>query len=302
VTWRSIVVSRAASLRYGGRRLIVVQSGQETSVPLEDIAVLLLDSAEISLTSHLLQACAECGISVITVGSDHHPNGVLLPFLPHSRPLKMLERQINTSQPQRKRAWQAVVRQKILNQARCLELCGQPDAARLKPLAANVRSGDPDNRESVAARLYFVALFGTGFSRSQARLINAALNYGYAVLRAAIARSLTAYGYVPALGLHHHNELNAYNLADDWLEPFRPLVDLCVHQHFAAAPERDLAPADKALLVSLLHHDVRVKAGCYSTLAAIDLTLQSLGRFYEQGRADLLMLPELLPLALHAHE
>jgi CRISPR-associated protein Cas1 len=299
--WRSVVVSKGATLRFGGHRLVIEQA-ESATVPLEDIAVLVLDSAEILLTSRLLSECAEAGITVLTVGRNHLPNGALLPFLPHSRSGKTLQRQLKVSLPAKKRAWQRIVQRKILNQGACLDLSGKEEGDRLAQLAGAVRSGDPDNQEAVAAQRYFRAMFGPQFHRARPILVNAALNYGYAVLRAAIGRTLASYGFVPALGLHHRSEQNAFNLADDWIEPFRPLVDLSVASCDWGEEERDLQPKDKAQLVSLLHHDIALGEEIQSVLAAIDLGVQSLGRFYEAGDPALLRLPVLLPLRLHDHE
>lgn len=296
--WRSVVVSKGATLRFARHRLVIEQE-ETASVPLEDIAVLVLDSAEILLTSRLLLECMEAGIVVLTVGLNHLPNGALLPFLPHSRPLKMLGRQLAASLPAKKRAWQRIVRQKLFNQAACLDLCGRPDGPLLAKMAATVKSGDTGNREAAAAQHYFSALFGPGFHRSQSCLRNAALNYGYAVLRAAIGRAQACHGLLPVLGLHHRNEQNAFNLADDWLEPFRPLVDLCVARNFSATEDRELAPADKAHLVSLLHHDIALDGEVLSALAAIEAGTQSLGRFFDSGDPARLKLPGLLPLNFH---
>lgn len=302
MTWRSIVVSTPAVLRYRQGRLLVQQPPAEAAVPLEDIAVLLLESPEILLSSRLLQECVDAGVTVLTVGRDHHPNGALLPFLPHSRPLKLLHRQLNASQPQRKRLWQRIVRQKVINQARGLELLGKAGASRLTRLAATVKSGDPENVEAMAARLYFRALYGPSFSRSQESLLNAALNYGYAVLRAAIARSLTLHGFLPVLGLHHRNEQNAFNLADDLIEPYRPVVDLFVSQTGAVFFEDRLTPPLKAGLVSVLHHDVAMPSGEQSVLAAIEASVMSLGRSLSQGKAEILDMPTLLPLCWRSAE
>jgi len=301
MSWRSVIVGSGARLRYGQRRLVVEQA-ETVTVPLEDISVLILESSEILLTSRLLAECAEAGVAVLTVGADHLPNGVLTPFLSHSRCLKVLERQLAMDRPRKKRAWQRIVRQKILNQAVCLDLCERPDAGLLRRLADSVRSGDPDNVESSAAQRYFSALFGPRFSRRRPSLVNAALNYGYAVLRAALGRSLAAYGFLPVLGIRHCNEQNAFNLADDWLEPYRPLVDLYVARHFADSGAEALSSSGKARLVSLLHHDVPVDGETLSAMAAIEKSAASFGRYLEDGDPASLKLPGLLPLNMRRHE
>jgi len=165
-----------------------------------------------------------------------------------------------------------------------------------------VRSGDPDNLESQASALYFRALFGNDFHRGQPRWINAALDYGYAVIRAAIARGLVAHGFLPALGLFHSSEQNAFNLADDLIEPYRPLVDLHVIQHRLGHVVDDLLPADKVPLVSLLNVDMAMPRGTMSVLSSIEQAVESLARLHEGGSETLLELPRLIGLALHQHE
>lgn len=302
MTWRSVVISRAATLRFHNQRLVISQPPNEASVPLEDIAVLLLDSAEILLTSRMLQECVDAGIVVLTTGANHHPNGCLLPFLPHSRPLKMVQRQLLASVPQKKRIWQSIIQQKIRNQSLCLEFSNKPSVSLLRSMVNRVKSGDPNNLEANAARAYFQSLFGTKFKRSKDCLLNSALNYGYAIFRAAIARSLALFGFLPVIGIHHCNEQNAFNLADDLLEPFRPLVDLCVAHHFSGRAQQDeLLTDDKAHLINLLHHEVRLGKDTFSALAAIETCVISLGQYLDKTSNNL-KLPELIPLNLHRHE
>lgn len=258
MAWRSVIITQPARLRLDQRALAVDGDTGTVRIPLEDISVLVIDQPQVSLTAQLLSACASEQIALITVGADHHPNGVLLPHLPHSRALKVMRAQLALSQPRRKRLWQHIVQRKIRNQSDVLQRHGQAVAARrLHALAREVRSGDAGHAEAQAAQVYFRQLFGTDFSRAQARLHNAALNYGYSVIRSALARNLVAYGFVTAFGLHHRSELNAFNLADDLLEPFRPILDAHVLHHFPLyTQERELTREDKARVVDVLHEDV----------------------------------------------
>ena len=257
MAWRSIVITRPSSLKCKQEALKVVQEDGEVSIPLEDISVLLLDNLQITLSAQLLSVCAERKIAVITMGADHHPNGVLLPHLPHSRALKVMKAQLAMGQPQRKRLWQGLVRQKIRNQGAVLHCFGDVRyGKRLDALAEEVKSGDSRNAEAQASQLYFPALFGLGFSRKQERFHNSALNYGYAVIRAALARHLVSYGFITAFGLHHRSEQNSFNLADDLIEPFRPLLDAYLLQHLSEEEEERLTPTHKATLVNILHQDI----------------------------------------------
>lgn len=299
MVWRSVMISRPARLRREHYSLAIDQ--EETAfVPFEDIAVIVLNHREITLTHPVLSACAEYGIGLYATGSNHQPAGVFLPFLPHSRTTRMMRKQLGIAKPTAKQTWASIVRRKIENQAACLKLCGAKGTDRLESYARRVRSGDPDNLEAQAAAFYFAQLYGQDFHRAEERWTNAALDYGYAVLRGAIARGLVAHGLHPTVGLFHDSEQNAFNLADDLIEPFRPLVDLHVAKH-AALTEGDLIPADKQALVALLNVDVGMPQGRMSVLSAIEYAVESLVRVYEED-ASALDLPVLVGLQAHRLE
>ena len=227
MVWRSVMISKPAKLKREHFSLAIEQEAT-AFVPFEDIAVVVLNHREITLTHSVLSACAEYGISLFATGDNHQPSGVFLPFLQHSRATRMLRLQLELPKPVAKQTWAAIVRSKINNQAECLKLAGADGHDRLESYARRIRSGDAENLEGQAAASYFPKLFDANFHRSQDRWTNAALNYGYAVLRGTIARGLVAHGLLPSLGLFHASEQNAFNLADDLIEPFRPLVDLFV--------------------------------------------------------------------------
>ncbi|WP_325329584.1 type II CRISPR-associated endonuclease Cas1 [Sulfuricella sp.] len=300
VTWRSVVISRPAKLRREQFRLAIEQD-QTAFVPFEDIAVIVLNHREITLTHPVLSACGEYGISLFATGDTHHPSGVFLPFLSHSRTTRWLRLQLDLPRPITKQAWASIIRKKIGNQAVCLRLIGHDGMDRLDSYARRVRSGDVGNLEGQAAAFYFVQLFGKGFHREQARFVNAALDYGYAVLRGTIARGLVAHGLQPSIGLFHASEQNAFNLADDVIEPFRPIVDLFVAKHMSLAGD-ELNPQDKAALVGLLNVDVGMPRGKMSVLSAIEHTIESLARVYDGGSETLLELPTLIGLEQHRLE
>jgi CRISPR-associated protein Cas1 len=300
VGWRSVFISRPATLRRE-RAALVVEQENVARVPFEDIAVVVLDHRDITLTHAVLATCADHGIALFCTGEQHHPSGVLLPFLTHSRSTQLLRAQLDLARPRAKRAWASIVRTKIENQAACLRLSGSGGADRLASYARRMRSGDPENLEAQAGAYYFPQLFGRGFTRSSDCAANGALNYGYAVMRAAVARGLVAHGMHPSVGLHHASEQNAFNLADDLLEPLRPLVDLHVRSsEFDANAPGDLAAADKTALVALLNVDLAMPRGTMSVLSAVEQSVESLARFVG-GRGDTedLELPRLLGLTAH---
>lgn len=300
MTWRSVVISRPARLRREQFRLAIEQE-QTAFVPFEDIAVIVLNHREITLTHPVLSACGEYGISLFATGDTHHPSGVFLPFLSHSRATRWMRLQLDLPRPVAKQSWASIVRKKIANQAACLRLAGCNGADRLDSYSRRVRSGDSENLEGQAAAFHFVQLFGKDFHRNQARFTNAALDYGYAVLRGTIARGLVAHGLLPSLGLFHASEQNAFNLADDVIEPFRPLVDLFVSKHVMPNDD-ELRPEDKVALVGLLNVDMGMPRGKMSVLSAIEHTIESLARVYDGGSETLLELPVLLGLEQHRLE
>lgn len=297
--WRSVMISRPAKLRREHFSLAIEQE-QTAFVPFEDIAIIVLNHREIQLTHPVLSACADYGIGLYATGDNHQPNGVFLPFLAHSRTTRLMRKQMDIPRPLAKQAWASIVRRKIENQTAVLRFYAKNGVDRMDSYARRVRSGDTENLEGQAAAFYFTQLFGQGFYRAEERWVNAALDYGYAVLRGAIARGLVAHGMHPPIGLFHASEQNAFNLADDLIEPFRPLVDLHVAKN-PAFTEGDLSPQDKAELVALLNVDVGMPQGKMSALSAIEYAVESLARLFEEGNSEL-ELPALIGLQAHRLE
>ncbi len=297
--WRSVMISRPAKLRREHFSLAIEQE-KTAYVPFEDIAIIVLNHREIQLTHPVLSACADYGIGLYATGDNHQPNGVFLPFLAHSRTTRLMRRQMDIPRPLAKQGWANIVRRKIENQTAVLRFCAKNGVDRMDSYSRRVRSGDQENLEGQAAAFYFTQLFGQGFYRAEERWANAALDYGYAVLRGAIARGLVAHGMHPPIGLFHASEQNAFNLADDLIEPFRPLVDLHVAKH-PAMTEGDLSSQDKAALVALLNVDVGMPQGKMSALSAIEYAVESLARLFEQGDSEL-ELPTLIGLQPHRLE
>ena len=170
----------------------------------------------------------------------------------------------------------------------------------LTNLAKNVKSGDTDNKEAIAAKGYFSMLFGGHFSREEENIYNSALNYGYAILRGAIARSIVSYGYLPCIGIHHKSELNNYNLADDFIEPFRPVVDLWVKENLKNNTEFD--KYIRAELINLLNADVLIQGKLHSVSNAINVMIASYTTAINQNNYMKLELPEILPIKIHSYE
>ena len=203
----------------------------EVSKPIEDIGVIVLGHKQITITSGVLEAFLENNCAVLTCDSKSMPVGLLLPLHGNTTQNERFRQQLDASLPLSKQLWQQTIKAKIENQAAVLKECTGEEIKCMKVWAANVRSGDPDNQEARAAAYYWKNLFRIeGFTRDRDGIPpNNLLNYGYAILRAVVARGLVASGLLPTLGIHHHNRYNAYCLADDIMEPYRPYVDRLVY-------------------------------------------------------------------------
>ena len=204
----------------------------EVTKPIEDIGVMVLDHKQITITSGVLEALLENNSAVITCDSKSMPVGLMLPLYGNTTQNERFRQQLDASLPLKKQLWQQTIRMKILNQAAVLRRCIEEDMKCMKVWAEDVRSGDPDNLEARAAAFYWKNLFANidGFTREREGMPpNNLLNYGYAILRAVVARGLVTSGLLPTLGIHHHNRYNAYCLADDIMEPYRPYVDELVY-------------------------------------------------------------------------
>jgi len=227
--WRTILVTKPCRLSMKNLQLIYEPKGEPTiTVPLEDITVIVLESNQASMTIALLSMCAEKNIAIFSCDSYHMPNGLFMPFHQHSRLSQISHIQRDMKLPLKKQIWQKIITQKISNQAQLLREFDKEDF-QVRVLINKVKSGDSENLEALAARRYWGLLFDD-FTRDQKALDprNIALNYGYAILRGAVARSLVAHGLLPTFGVFHNSDLNAYNLADDMIEPLRPMVDMVV--------------------------------------------------------------------------
>lgn len=299
MAFRNVIIQSPANISVKNNQLII-RTEQAHSLPPEDISALLIESCQSTITTAALSLLGQCGCTVFVCDNKHMPCAVLTPFVSHSRALNVLNGQLGMGAVLRKKLWQSIVSAKIKNQARCLELCGIKNTYDgLYKMAESVKSDDAGNLEATAAHRYFPALFGECFTRRKDNGINSALNYGYAILRGCIARNLVSYGFLPELGIHHKSELNAFNLADDLIEPFRPLVDMLVFVCFDI--EGELDSIKKRQLFNCLNLDMLSGGQRHSAAYAIERTVQSLSKSISD-KADKLILPELLELKQHSYE
>lgn len=266
------------------------------SRPIEDIGLVVLDNTQITITSGLLEALLENKCSVITCDSKSMPVGLMLPLSGNTLQNERFREQLDASLPLKKQLWQQTIKSKIQNQHAVLENCLQDKFRCMQVWAEDVKSGDTDNMEARAAAFYWKTLFGhiSGFTRDKDGVCpNNLLNYGYAILRAVIARALVSSGLLPTLGIHHHNRYNAYCLADDIMEPYRPYVDNLVFRLVKEYGKSvELIKEIKAELLTIPTLDVIIGGKRSPLMIAASLTTSSLYKCFS-GELRKILYPEM---------
>lgn len=271
----NIFVNSEAKINIKNNQLTLISDKKSIDYPLEDINSIMVDNPKTIVSFVTLSQLANYGILTYFCDEKHLPNGVLLPFYNHYQTLTVYNLQINIAKPLQKNMWQTIIKNKISNQNQVLNIVGFKD--QLKLLATNVLSGDSSNNEAKASAVYFKSLFGKNFSRKNDMLIvNSMLNYGYAVVRGIVARSVVVHGLLPFLGIFHHNQFNQFNLADDLMEIFRPLVDLYVKTQLNDCKE--LTPQIKFGLCDLINYDVLIDGKKQTLNNAIDMFVESFAK------------------------
>jgi len=291
------ISSGPARLSVANRQLVIDRAENgEARVPCEDVGVLLVDHPAVTYTRGVFRTLLGTGAAVVLCGRDYHPSGLLLPVSGNTVQAERYRCQIEAPKPLKKRLWQAVIKAKLRQQATVLTHFNGKDAG-LSAMAGRVRSGDPENLEARAAQRYWPQLFGPQFRRLRTGPPpNNLLNYGYTVLRAAMARALCAAGLLATHGIHHHNRYNAFCLADDMMEPYRPFVDLKVRNLVDAGyGDTDIDRPAKAHLLGLFNDGVEIAGMRTPLLLALHATASSLNTAFAQGEPAL-ALPTGLPL------
>ena len=293
---RIIEISQARTyLAVQNKQLLIKREDAEpASVPCEDVGVLVVDHIGTTYTHGVFTELLKNGAAIVLCGGNHHPAGMLLPIESNSIQSERFREQIETKEPVKKRLWQQIVRAKIRHQA-SLSGKGSDTYKALMALREEVRSGDPDNVEAQASKKFWaVYLPGMDFRRDIGGLPpNNMLNYGYMVMRAAVARALCSAGLLPCIGIHHHNRYNAFCLADDLVEPFRGFVeakvrDVCLSE---GIPE-ELTQQIKAKLLEVLYQEVTIGGFSGPLMVGLHRTAASLQRCFAEEQKDL-ELPEI---------
>ncbi|MCK9160759.1 MAG: type II CRISPR-associated endonuclease Cas1 [Bacteroidaceae bacterium] len=288
---RSIYITTPQKLRLKNNQLILtsMETGEINSIPIEDLGFVILEHPQISLSLPMLSALSHNNVAVIFCDEQHMPDAMLTSLSNNNLQNVVFKNQINASLPLKKRLWKQTIERKILNQSRLLKKLEMPYED-IFLLSKDVKSDDITNREGQAARLYWKRLMGDHFIRDRfGDYPNALLNYGYILLRAAMARSLIGSGLLATLGIHHHNKYNAFCLADDVMEPYRPYVDELVYeicQKFK--PIDELKKEHKMELLQILTTDVLIGKNKRPLMVALSQTTASLTECYSEKSKEII--------------
>lgn len=229
MSFRTVVITKQAKISYKNRFLVVKQDIDEKYIHLSEIDTIIVDTISVSISSYLLKELADNKINIIFCDDKHNPYGELQPFYSRHNSSKKILEQVKWTNKEKDLVWQAIVKNKILNQALLLKKIKSKQHNLITSYIKEVTIGDKTNREGHAAKVYFNSLFGKNFVRGNNDKINASLNYGYAILLSTVSKEIVNNGYLTQLGIHHKNEFNPYNLACDLMEPFRIIIDSFVY-------------------------------------------------------------------------
>lgn len=292
--FRTVYVSQGQQLNIKNNWLIIKDDSKNSAIPLDDIQALIIDNLQTMISSYTLCMLAKNGINTILCNDKHLPVCNILSLNNHYKSSSVLKDQISLSKNIKDILWQNIIDAKISNQIKVLQLNNVDDfiLSKLKQLKLTLLPGDTTNREAVCSRIFFYQLYGKNFKRFNYDNLNIALNYGYSIIRTAIARSLTVHGYNCALGIHHKNQFNSFNLADDFIEPFRPLVDLYIHKNQKIFLEK-LTKKHRLLLINLLNHTVLLKNKQFKLYIAIDKYINSFTAYINSQNIDNFLLPKI---------
>lgn len=288
MSWRTVVVTQTCKLDYQQNYLVV--RGKETlKVHIQEIAVLMIESTAVSLTSYLLNELVKNKVKIIFCDEKRNPCSELVPYYGSFDTSSKVRNQIRFNKDMKTEVWTKIVREKICQQKQLLKDLEKEEYLLLEQYEQNVISGDSTNREGHAAKVYFNSLFGKSFSRKEDNSINAALNYGYSLILSAINREISANGYLTQLGLFHNNVHNPFNLGCDLMEPFRPLVDRAVVDN----KFEQFGKEEKQLMLALLSQEVMIKGKKEKLLNAIKIYVKSIFDVLEEQDESLISFYEL---------
>lgn len=271
MSFRTVVITRQSKISYKNRFLVVKQENDEKYIHLSEIDTIIVDSISVSISAYLLKELADNKINIIFCDEKHNPFGEVVPYYSKHNTSKMIKEQIKWKVSDKDKIWAEIVKNKIMNQALLLKKTKSLKYKLILSYIDEVVDGDKTNREGHAAKVYFNALFGNDFIRNSDDSINAALNYGYAILLSTINKEIINNGYLTQLGIHHKNEFNEFNLTCDLMEPFRIVIDNFVYYN----QERKLDTEYKLDIVNILNGTFKYQGKNYTLKDIIRMFVKS---------------------------
>lgn len=291
--FRTLEISSACEIHIKEGQLEVTSENGVATVPIEDLNQIMVHGANIRLSTMDLSILSQNKVSVMTLDEKYLPTAIVLPFEGHTRQSKLMHAQISTYEELYLDLWLQIIRQKISNQSRALSIMGMSGAENVSKYLDDISKENVDITEALAAKDYF-AYYHEGLNRRGDDPINSRLNYRYAVVRSSIARSLVAAGFHPTFGIHHDSQLNAFNLADDLIEPCRAIVDIVAHDNIGSNVQ--LSKNERRAIAHVLHNACMMDGVKVNLMSAIDMMVESLKRIILDKSNEKLMLPVILPV------
>lgn len=282
MAFRTIYIEKAVHVRLDLNNIVVNYENDNYYINIEEISTIVFDDPRCNVSLRLLATLCEKGINVILNDASHMPTGSLQTLYSYTRAPKKIKNQMKWDKSSQIYLWTEIVKCKIGNQINTLKKSNKNDKIEiLEKMLQNVSLGDINNKEGIASRVYFKELFGDNFKRFDEDIINYALNYIYQIIRSKIAQEIVACGYIPALGICHKSEFNLFNLADDFIEPFRPICDFYVKNILDNSIEDYLNSEIKRNLIDILNVKVKFNRSSYKIHTVIQFYIQSLFRYLE---------------------
>lgn len=283
MSWRTVLISGRAKLDLKLNHM-VVRKADTYKIHIDEIAIVIIDSTSVSITTSLIDRLVEKKVKLIFCGKDHNPIGEVVNYHNKHNSVKMIQKQMNWETNSKGKVWRKIIEEKINNQSRVLKDINYFSYELLQEYLDEIKDFDSTNREGHAAKVYFYKLFGCDFSRRAENPINSMLNYGYSIILSLFTREITSLGYLTQVGIFHENQFNYYNLASDFMEPLRPLIDMIVLNYMPEKFERE----EKEELLKIFEISVVVEGINHTLLNAINVYTRSLFNALEFGDENLI--------------
>lgn len=281
--WRTVLISGRAKLDLKLNN-IVIRKDETIKIHIPDIAILIIESTTVSITTALIARLVEEKIKIIFSGKDHNPIGEIVNYYNKHNSVAIIRKQISWTESIKKKVWTEIIKEKIKNQSILVSYESIENSNLLLNYLLEIKDGDISNREGHAAKVHFNTLFGKGFIRDEDNAINAMLNYGYTILLSTFTREITASGYLTQIGIFHDNQFNYYNLASDLMEPLRPMIDRIVYFYY---PEY-FGKKEKMEILKIFEKEVIIGSTKYTLLNAISEYCKSIFKALEEGDVKLI--------------